>query len=137
MNFNFKFGLPTKTIYTSAIVSILFIGSVTLVSKCTKIPEEKIYDIIDEVQRELPGKPLNEFIIKDPTFLNRRIIRDVDNAIERYESIMEHKNVHKIPAYVSEKKADGSKAQSLLGGEIRMCGSWVSDCPESGYNYSK
>ena len=134
MKFNFEFGTKTKNIYRYAFVGVLFTLVVTLISQCTGVPEEKIYDTVDEVQRKLPNKPLNDYIISDPVLLNRRVIRDVDDAIKKYEALSEKQEVKVKPFYFSEKASDGSKAQELLGGELRICAPWVSDCPKFEYN---
>jgi hypothetical protein len=131
MEFNFEFGKKPKTIFRYAIIGVVFTSLVTGVSQCTHIPEEKIYDIVDQVQRKLPGKPLNDYIINDPVLLDRRVHRDVDRAISEYERLTgdDGKVIIPKPRY-SEKPPDGSYAQSVLGGEMRMCGSWVFDCPK-------
>jgi hypothetical protein len=128
---NFNFGKKSKSIFQYAIIGIVFTSIITGVSKCTNIPEERLYDVVDEVQRKLPGKLLNDWIITDPILLDRRIKRDVDKAIEKYERLTgDDGSVRISPSYFSQKEPDGSKAQELLGGEIRICGSWVSDCPK-------
>jgi len=127
---NFNFGKKTKNIYTYAFIGVLFTTIVTLVSQCTGIPENKIYDAVDEIQRNIPSKPLNDFIINDPVLLNRRVTRDVDEAIRQYEELVQDKESRLSPSFSSEKPPDESSAQALLGGEIRICGSWVPDCPK-------
>jgi hypothetical protein len=131
---NFNFGKKTKNIYTYAFIGVLFTMIVTLVSQCTGIPENKIYDAVDEIQRNIPSKPLNDFIINDPVLLNRRVTRDVDEAIRQYEELVQDKESRLSPSFSSEKAPDGSKAQELLGGELRICAPWVSDCPKFEYN---
>lgn len=131
MKFDFQFGKKKSSIFKYAIVGVIFTSVVTVISQCTHIPEEKIYDIVDQIQRKIPGKPLNDWIITDPILLDRRIKRDVDRAIEDYERLTgDDGRVRINPSYFSEKPPDGSNAQKLLGGEMRICGSWVSDCPK-------
>ena len=72
--------------------------------------------------------------VTDKRFENRRVIRDVDDAIKKYEDLSEKQEVKVKPFYFSEKVPDGSKAQELLGGELRICAPWVSDCPKFEYN---
>lgn len=128
---NFNFGNKKPTIFKYAIIGVIFTSVVTGVSRCTKISEEQIYDVVDEVQRKLPNKPLNDYIISDPILLDRRVKRDVDRAIEKYQRLTGDDGSARIsPSYFSEKKPDESRAQQLLGGEIRICGSWVPDCPK-------
>jgi len=129
--FNFNFGKKKPTIFKYAIVGVIFTSTITVISQCTRISEEKLYDIVDQVQRKIPGKPLNDYIITDPILLDRRIKRDVDSAILEYERLTgDDGSVRISPSYFSEKPPDGSKAQKLLGGELRICGSWVPDCPK-------
>ncbi len=129
--FNFNFGKKKPTIFKYAIVVVIFTSTITVISQCTRIPEEKLYDIVDEIQRKIPGKPLNDYIITDPILLDRRIKRDVDSAILEYERLTgDDGSVRISPSYFSEKAPDGSNAQKLLGGELRICGSWVTDCPK-------
>jgi len=131
VKFNFNFGKKKPTIFKYAIVGVIFTSTITVISQCTRIPEEKLYDIVDEIQRKIPGKPLNDYIITDPILLDRRIKRDVDSSILEYERLTgDDGSVRISPSYFSEKAPDGSKAQKLLGGELRICGSWVPDCPK-------
>lgn len=66
-----------------AILSLVFVTIVFGVSKCTKIPEEKVWLWFDSIQRKFKDSPkeLNEYIIKTPERLNQRVQNDVDNAI--------------------------------------------------------
>jgi hypothetical protein len=131
MEFNFQFGKKPKTIFRYAIIGVIFTSIVTGVSQCTRIPEEKIYDIVDQIQRKIPGKPLNDYIINDPVLLDRRVHRDVDRAIGDYERLTGDDGKVKLPSpRYSEKPPDGSYAQSVLGGEMRLCAPWVDDCPK-------
>ena len=90
--------------------------------------------MLDEVQRKyFPNSILNELILQDPHAIERRVKRDVDRAIDQvtpeYDRIIEESNKRYKPKYV-EKAPDGSEAQKLLGGEIRICAVWVDDCPK-------
>ena len=91
MKFNFSFGKKSKTITQWAVISITVSLIVLGSHKCTGISENKIWDFIDEIQRELTKnkvpvpEELNDYIIKTPEHLNRRVIRDVDIAIDNYE----------------------------------------------------
>ena len=131
MEFNFQFGKKPKTIFRYAIIGVIFTSLVTGVSQCTHIPEERIYDIVDQVQRKIPGKPLNDSIINDPVLLDRRVHRDVDRAISDYERLTGDDGSAMIrgPKLV-KRPPDSSKAQELLGGEMRLCAPWVDDCPK-------
>ena len=132
MKFDFQFGKKKSSIFRYAIIGVVFTSLVTGVSQCTHIPEENIYDFIDEVQRKyFPQTDLNDIIINTPQLLDRRVHRDVDKAIKDYEDLTgDDGSVRISPSYFSEKAPDKSNAQKLLGGEMRICGSWIPDCPK-------
>ena len=132
MKFDFQFGKKKSSIFRYAVIGVVFTSLVTGVSQCTHIPEENIYDFIDEVQRKyFPQTDLNDIIINTPQLLDRRVHRDVDKAIKDYEDLTgDDGSVRISPSYFSEKVPDKSNAQKLLGGEMRICGSWVPDCPK-------
>ena len=127
----FKFGKQKPDIKQYAIIGIVLSSIIGLLSQCTGIKQDSIWDLLDEVQRRyFPQTILNDFIIKDPEKLDRRIKRDVDAAIDDYwrQSGLSKAEVSK-PRY-SGKPPDGSYAQSVLGGEMRICAPWVDDCPK-------
>ena len=137
MQFNFNFSNKKPDIKTYAIVGIILSSLIAFLSQCTGIPEIKLWDFFDEVQREVkPGSMLNDFIIKDSEKLDRRIKRDVDRAIDlvtpeydriiqetdrKYKSrYIEEKNNNEETCYTSECKA--------LAPPMRICASWVENC---------
>lgn len=134
-----------RTIFDWAKISLIIEAIIEFISRVLKIPKDKLWPIIDEIQRELYKKgwidnTLNEYIIKTPELLDQRVERDVDSAIENYEKLEEFDSVlmtnetilkeiekdeyseeqNKIvkDAVFYEKEPDGSKAQGLLGGEM-------------------
>ena len=130
----FKFGKQKPDIKQYAIIGIILSSLIAALSQCTGVSENGLWDLLDEVQRKyFPQTILNEFVIKDPAKLERRIKRDVDRAIDEvtpeYDRIIEESNKRYKPQY-SEKAPDGSEAQRLLGGEMRICAVWVDDCPK-------
>ena len=128
----FKFGKQKPDIKQYAIIGIVLSSIIGLLSQCTGIKQDSIWDLLDEVQRRyFPQTILNDFIIKDPEKLDRRIHRDVDAAIAEYERLTGDDGKVRIPSpRYSEKPPDGSYAQSVLGGEMRLCAPWVDDCPK-------
>jgi hypothetical protein len=131
MNFNFNFGKKKPDIKQYAIIGVVLSTIIATLSQCTGIKQNSIWDLLDEVQRRyFPQTIINDFIIKDPEKLDRRIKRDVDAAIDDYwrQSGLSKAEVSK-PRY-SEKPPDGSYAQSVLGGEMRLCAPWIDDCPK-------
>ncbi len=130
----FNFGKKKPDIKQYAIIGIVLSSIIAALSQCTGVSENGLWDLLDEIQRKyFPQTILNEFILKDPEKLNRRIKRDVDRAIDEaipeYNRIIEEADRRYKPRYV-EKPPDGSEAQRLLGGEMRICAVWVDDCPK-------
>ena len=129
---NFKFGKKKPDIKQYAIIGVVLSTIIATLSQCTGISQNNLWDLLDETQRKyFPQTILNDFVLKDPEKLNRRIQRDVDRAIDQvtpeYDRIIQQSI--KRPRYV-EKAPDGSEAQRLLGGEMRICAPWVDDCPK-------
>jgi len=133
MNFNFRKKKPDIKQY--AIVGIVLSTIIAALSQCTKIDEVNLWDLFDEIQRKyFPQTMLNEFIIKDPEKLNRRVERDVGAAIAEYERLTGDDGTVRIPSpRYSEKPVDTSVCYTdecrALGGEIRLCAPWVDNCP--------
>jgi len=132
INFNFGKKKPDKK--QLIILSIVLSTLIAALSQCTKIPDHALWDLLDEVQRKyFPNGILNELILQDPHAVERRVKRDVDRAIDEvtpeYDHIIEEYNKRYKPRY-SEKPPDGSEAQRLLGGEMRICAPWVDNCPK-------
>jgi hypothetical protein len=130
--FMFKFGKKKPDIKQYAIIGIVLSSIIAALSQCTGVSETGLWDLLDEIQRKyFPGTILNEFVIKDDKKLERRIGRDVDAAIAEYERLTGDDGKVRIPKpRYSEKPPDGSYAQSVLGGEMRLCAPWVDDCPK-------
>jgi len=132
INFNFGKKKPDKK--QIIIVSIIVSSIIATLSQCTGVSENGLWDLLDEIQRKyFPGTIINELIIQDPNKVGRRVERDVtraiDEAIPEYNRFIEEANKKYKPRYV-EKPPDGSEAQRLLGGEMRICAVWVDDCPK-------
>ena len=128
----FKFGKQKPDIKQYAIIGIVLSSIIAVLSQCTGIKQDSIWDLLDEVQRRyFPQTIFNEFVLKDPEKLDRRVRRDVDAAIAEYERLTGDDGKVRIPPpRYSEKPPDGSYAQSVLGGEMRLCAPWVDDCPK-------
>ena len=133
INFNFGNKKPDKK--QLIVVSIVLSSIIAGLSQCTGISESGLWDLLDEVQRKyFPNSILNELILQDPHAIERRVKRDVDRALDEvipeYNRFIEEENKKYKPKYV-EKAPDGSEAQKLLGGEMRICAVWVDDCPKN------
>ena len=136
MKFDFQFGKKKSSIFRYAIIGVIFTSVITGISQCTHIPEEQIYDIVDQIQRKIPGKPLNDWIITDPILLDRRIKGDVNRAIDavnpEYNRIIteyDKKYEQRYIEYPIDKSVCYTKDCKALGGELRICALWVDSCP--------
>ena len=132
--FNFNFGKKKTDKKQLIILSIVLSTLIAALSQCTGVSENGLWDLLDEIQRKyFPQGILNELILQDPHAVERRVKRDVDRALDEvtpeYDRIIEESNKRYKPRYF-EKAPDGSEAQRLLGGEMRICAVWVDDCPK-------
>jgi hypothetical protein len=132
----FKFGKQKPDIKQYAIVAVVLSAIIATLSQCSGIKQDSIWDLLDEVQRRyFPQTILNDFIIKDPEKLDRRIKRDVDAAIAEYERLTGDDGRVRLskPRY-SEEPVDESVCYTdeckSLGGEMRLCSPWVDTCPK-------
>jgi hypothetical protein len=141
-----------RTIIDWAKIAPIIEAIIEFISRVFKIPKDKLWPLVDEIQRELYKRgwiddTLNEYIIKNPELLDQRIKRDVDKAIENYEKLEEPEPVNMVnetilkeiekdeysetqkkivkDAVFYEKEPDGSNAQGLLGGEMGIKSRWV------------
>ena len=128
--------MPENKVIRFAVIGIILSSLVGSISRCTGTSEESLYDLIDEVQRKFyPQSELNEYIIKSPELLNRRVERDVTRAIDKvlpeYERIIEEKDLMYLPKY-SESPLNTSVCYTdeckSLGGEMRICSPFYEGC---------
>ena len=131
--FNFNFGNKRPDKKQLLVVGTVLSFLIAALSQCTGVSESGLWDLLDEIQRKyFPQGILNELILQDPHAVERRVKRDVDRAIDEvtpeYDRIIEEANKKYKPKFV-EKAPDGSEAQKLLGGEMRICAPWAEDCP--------
>ena len=129
MKFNFHFGKKKTTIRNLVIVGITLSTIVSILSNCTGVKEETLWDLVDEVQRVLPYTPIRDVILRDPQKIERRIIRDVDKAIKDYERLTgDDGTVRMLPPRYSELPVDEgvcyTKECKSLGGEMRLTAPW-------------
>ena len=129
---NFNFGKKKTDKKQLIILGLVLSSLIAALSQCTGVSENGLWDLLDEIQRKYFSQTiLNELILQDPNQVKRRVERDVTRAIDEvtpeYDRIIQQ--TIKKPKYV-EKAPDGSEAQRLLGGEMRICAPWVDDCPK-------
>ena len=132
--FNFNFGKKRPDKKQIILVSIALSAVVATLSQCSGAPQERLWDLLDEVQRRLfPQTIINDVLLQDPGVVERRVKRDVDKAIRDYERLTGDTGEVKIPLpRLIESPLDTSKCYTeeckSLGGEMRLCSPWVDDC---------
>jgi hypothetical protein len=132
--FNFNFGKKKPDKKQIILVSIALSAVVATLSQCSGAPQERLWDLLDEVQRRLfPQTIINDVLLQDPGVVDRRVKRDVDKAIRDYERLTGDTGEVKIPLpRLIERPLDTSKCYTeeckSLGGEMRLCSPWVDDC---------
>ncbi len=132
--FNFNFGKKKPDKKQIILISVILSGIVATLSQCTGAPQERLWDLLDEVQRVLfPGTIINEVLLQDPGVVDRRVERDVDKAIREYERLTEGSNNSRIPlSRLIETPIEASKCYTeeckKLGGEMRLCAPWLDTC---------
>jgi hypothetical protein len=128
--FNFNFGKKKPDKKQIVIISLVLSAIVATLSECTGTSSERLWDLLDEVQRTMfPQTIINDVLLQDPGVVDRRVKRDVDKAIRDYERLTGDEGGGRIPLpRLIEKAPDSSEAQKLLGGEMRLCAPWIEDC---------
>jgi hypothetical protein len=134
--FNFNFGKKKPDKKQIILISAILSGIVTTLSQCTGAPHERLWDLLDEVQRRFfPQTIINDVLLQDPGVVDRRVKRDVDKAIAEYERLTRDSEPPRVPLpRLIEKALDTSKCYTedckKLGGEMRLCAPWVDTCKE-------
>ena len=134
--FNFNFGKKKPDKKQIILISVILSGIVATLSQCTGAPQERLWDLLDEVQRTLfPGTVINDVLLQDPAVIGRRVERDVDRAIRDYEDLTRGTELPRVPLpRLIEKDIDTSKCYTeeckKLGGEMRLCSPWLDTCKE-------
>ena len=134
--FNFNFGKKRPDKKQIVLISIILSGIVATLSQCSGVPQERLWDLLDEVQRSLfPQTIINDVLLQDPGVVERRVERDVDKAIREYEELTKDSDPPRVPLpRLIEKAPDTSKCYTeeckKLGGEMRLCAPWLDDCKE-------
>ena len=132
--FNFNFGKKRPDKKQIVLISIVLSGIVATLSQCSGVPQERLWDLLDEVQRSLfPQTIINDVLLQDHGVVERRVERDVDKAIREYEDLTRNSEPPRVPLpRLIEKAPDKDLCYSeeckKLGGEMRLCSPWLDDC---------
>ena len=132
----FNFGKKKPTIKQYAIIGIVLSSLIAALPQCTGVSQNGLWDLLDEIQRKyFPQTIINEFILKDPEKLKRRIVRDVDKAIRdvtsEYDRIIQKADQKYQPKYLEEPNDDTlcyTDECKALAPPMRKCSSWVEGC---------
>ncbi len=135
----FNFGKKRPDIKQFAIVGIVLSTIIATLSQCTGVSENGIWDLLDEIQRKyFPQTIINEFVIKDPEKLNRRINRDVNQAIDQvtpeYDRIISEADQKYKPKYIDETNDESvcyTDECKSLAPPMRICSAWVEGCSKN------
>ena len=134
--FNFNFGKKKPDKKQIILISVVLSGIVATLSQCSGVPSERLWDLLDEVQRSLfPQTIINDVLLQDPGVVERRVERDVDKAIRDYERLTRDSEPPRVPLpRLIERPIDTYKCYTeeckKLGGEMRLCSPWVDSCKE-------
>ncbi len=132
--FNFNFGKKRPDKKQIIFISAILGGIVATLSQCSGVPSERLWDLLDEVQRTLfPQTIINDVLLQDPAVVDRRVKRDVDKDIREYEELTKDSEPPRVPLpRLIEKALDTSKCYTeeckKLGGEMRLCAPWIETC---------
>ena len=134
--FNFNFGNKKPDIKQYAIVGIVLTFIIAALSQCTHIKENTLWDLLDEVQRRyFPQTIINDFIIKDPEKLDRRVKRDVDMAIQdvtpEYDHIIKEADKKYQSRYIDLQNDESvcyTSECKALAPPMRVCAPWLDGC---------
>lgn len=100
-------------------VGIVLGLTVDVLYKYFKIPQEQLWDLIDEIGRHFNIEDINDLVLNSSQLLDRRIERDVTNAINDYKEQVESEP--EVQSVFSEIK----EGETPLGGELRRRGAWT------------
>ena len=135
--FNFNFGKKRPDKKQIIFISVILSGIVATLSQCSGVPSERLWDLLDEIQRSLfPQTIINDVLLQDPAVVDRRVERDVDKAIREYERLTKGSEPPRVPLpRLIEKAPDKAlchtKDCQSLGGEMRICSPWIDTCKDT------
>jgi len=110
----FYFGVRPVKAFDLYVTAIFLSLAVSLISHYTKADKRDLWGIIDEIGKEYNIKVINKLIISVPELLSGRISREVDKAIEEYNSMVELKD----PTVPNPTWIDEEEGETPLGGTL-------------------
>ena len=121
-DFEHRFHFGKKRVSTARFVifGVVLGIIVDLLHKYLKVSQQTLWDVIDDLGRTFKITDINNLVLNHSQLLERRIERDVDEAIKDY--LEETKEPPVKPIFSEEK--DG---ETELGGEMRLTAPWKFD----------
>lgn len=94
-----------------------------------------IYQLTEFIERFMPGfihktwvKKMRDYYHEDwAEWRTELVMKDLDRRIEDLHALWKIEEEEKNQPIYSEKASDGSEAQELLGGEMRLTSPWTSE----------
>ena len=118
-NVEFYFGVrPVKTFYLY-MTAIFLSLAVSLISHYTKTNKKNLWAIIDEIGKQYNIRVINKLILSVPELLSGRLDRELDKAIEEYQSMVELEEPKITPIFT-----ETEEGETPLGGEMRIRSPW-------------
>ncbi len=113
--FNFHYGAKKKSPKRIYIVGIVLALLADLLHSLLKVEKQTLWDLIDDIGRQFKIEDINDVIIRNSKFLDRRIERDVDKALNDYKTEVKWDEVE-TPQPTFTETLEG---ETPLGGEMR------------------
>jgi len=116
----FHFGVRPVKQFDLYVTAIFLSLAVRLLVRFLKVSPMDMWGIIDEIGKQYKIRVINELILRVPELLSARIDREVQRAIDEYDSMVESEEPEPIFTEVKE-------GQTPLGGEMRIRAPWLKD----------
>jgi hypothetical protein len=113
--FNFHYGAKKKSPKRIYIVGIVLALLADLLHSLLKVEKQTLWDLIDDIGRQFKIEDINDVIIRNSKYLDRRIERDVDKALNDYKTEVKWDEVE-TPQPTFTETLEG---ETPLGGEMR------------------
>lgn len=121
--FKFHFGAKSKSPKRIFIVGLLLALIADVLHSVLKVKKELLWDVIDDIGRTFNIEDINDVILANSKFLDRRIERDVDAALKDLKDEVEWEPVE-ISKPVFTETLEG---ETPLGGEMRSTHTFMED----------
>ena len=121
--FKFHFGAKSKSPKRIFIVGLLLALIADILHSVLRVKKELLWDVIDDIGRTFNIEDINDVILANSKFLDRRIERDVDAALKDLKDEVKWEPVE-ISKPVFTETLEG---ETPLGGEMRSRHTFMED----------